>query len=114
MVQSSVEDNSSTSGVRITLIQVHRSSGKPPFYLIADGTGSTATYIHLPPLKLKMPVYSIDSPFLRCPGGLTVEVGIPGAAKLIVEAMVKVEPEGPFSIGGFSGELCSGTRYAAS
>ena len=103
MVQSPVEDNSPAPSARITLIQGRPSSGKPPFYLIADGTGSIATYIHLPPFKSNMPVYGIDSPLLRCPSRLTAEEGIPGAAKFIVEALVKAQPEGPFSIGGFSG-----------
>lgn len=49
MVQSPVEDVSPAPNARITLMQGRRSSGKPPFYLIADGTGSIATYLHLSP-----------------------------------------------------------------
>lgn len=113
MVQSPAEDLSPAPSGRITLMQGRRSSGKPPFYPIADGTGSIATYLHLSPFKSKMSVYGIDSPYLRCPSRLTAEVGIPGAAKLIFEALMRVQPEGPFSIGGFSGgamlsyEVCS-------
>lgn len=84
-------------------MQGRRSSEKPPFYLTADGTGSIATYLHLAPFKSKMPVYGIDSPYLRCPSRLTAEVGIPGSAKSIVEALIQAQPEGHFSIGGFSG-----------
>ena len=104
VVQSPVEDNSPAPSTRITLMQGRRSTGKPPFYLIADGTGSIATYVYLPPFKSKMPVYGIDSPYLRCPSRLIAEVGIPGAAKFIVEALIQAQPEGSFSIGGFSGE----------
>ncbi len=50
-----------------------------------------------------MPVSSIESPYLRYPSRLTAEVGIPGAAKLIVEALIQAQPDGPFSIGEFSG-----------
>ena len=90
--------------VRITLIQGRRpSSGDRLFYLIADGTGSVATYIHLPPFKSKLPVYGIDSPYLRCPSRLTPEGGIFRAAELIVEALIKFQPHGSFSLGGFSG-----------
>ena len=103
VVPSPVEDIPPAPSARITLMQGRRSSGKPPLYLIADGTGSIATYVYLPPFKSKMPVYGIDSPYLRCPRRLTAEVGIPGAAKLIVEALTKAQPEGPLSIGGFSG-----------
>ncbi|MCJ1312673.1 polyketide synthase pks13 [Agyrium rufum] len=97
-----VIDTSPLPSVRITLLQGRPSSGKTPFYLMADGTGSIATYIHLPTFKSKMPVYGIDSPFLRCPSRLTSQVGIPGVAKLIVEALLKAQPKGSFCIGGFS------------
>ena len=95
-------DTSLIPTVRITLLQGRPGSGKTPLYLMADGTGSIATYIHLPPFKSKMPVYGIDSPFLRCPSRLTSQVGITGVAKLIVGALVKAQPKGPVFIGGFS------------
>lgn len=95
-------DESPAPTVRIILLQGRPSSGKTPFYLMADGTGSIATYIHLPTFKSKMPVYGIDSPFLRCPSRLTGQVGIPGVARLIVAALVKAQPKGSFFIGGFS------------
>lgn len=103
-VQPSDNDNDKSPApiVRITLLQGRSGSGKTPFYLMADGTGSIATYIHLPAFKSKMPVYGIDSPFLRCPTRLTGQVGITGVAKLIVAALVKAQPKGPFFIGGFS------------
>ena len=103
MISSPDEDDSPAPSTRVTLLQGRPSSGKRPFYLIADGTGSIATYIHLPPFRSKMPVYGIDSPFLRCPKRMTREKGIRSAAKFIVEALVKFQREGPFSIGGFSG-----------
>ncbi|KAF2273801.1 polyketide synthase [Westerdykella ornata] len=103
IVSAPDDEKSITPSTRVTLLQGRPSSGKQPFYLIADGTGSIATYIHLPALKSKIPVYGIDSPYLRCPSQLTSKVGIPGAAKHIVEALVKFQPQGPFSIGGFSG-----------
>ncbi|KAF2143953.1 uncharacterized protein K452DRAFT_266997 [Aplosporella prunicola CBS 121167] len=103
MVSSPAEDDSPAPSTRPILLHGRPSSGKRPFYLIADGTGSIATYIHLAPLSSNIPVYGIDSPFLRCPSRLTTEVGFPGVAKIIVEALIKFQPEGPFSIGGFSG-----------
>jgi thioesterase domain-containing protein/acyl carrier protein len=101
-LHSKDSDTSPAPTVRITLLQSRPGPGKTALYLMADGTGSIATYIHLPAFKSKMPVYGIDSPFLRCPSRLTRQVGIEGVAKLIVEAMVKAQPKGPFFIGGFS------------
>jgi zearalenone synthase (nonreducing iterative type I polyketide synthase) len=101
-----IDDNSPLPRVRITLLKGGASSAaSPPFFMIADGTGSIGSYIHLPAhIQSKMKVYGVDSPYIRCPSRLTVDVGIPGAAKLIVEALLKKQPKGlPFWIGGFSG-----------
>lgn len=88
---------------RAILLHGRPGPGKTPMYMIADGTGTIATYIHLPPFNTDTPVFGIDSPFLRCPDQLTAEVGIVGAAKLIVDAINESRPEGPLYIGGFSG-----------
>lgn len=100
---TTVEDTSPQPRVRISILQGRPLPNKPQFFLIADGSGSIATYIHLSPAKVKMPIYGVDSPFLHCPSRFTPEAGIPAAAKLIVEAPLKAQPEGPFFLGGFSG-----------
>ncbi|OQV03524.1 polyketide product template domain-containing protein isoform 2 [Cladophialophora immunda] len=63
---------------------------------------SISTYIHLPAFKSKLPVYGVDSPFLRCPSRLTPEVGMEGVGKYVVDALVMAQPTGSFMIGGFS------------
>ncbi|KZN88913.1 Conidial yellow pigment biosynthesis polyketide synthase [Penicillium chrysogenum] len=101
-----IDESSPLPNVRMMLLKDGASkTGQPPFFLIADGTGSIGSYIHLPPhIKSGIRIYGVDSPYLRCPTRLTVDVGIPGAAKLIVEALLKKQPTGlPFWIGGFSG-----------
>jgi zearalenone synthase (nonreducing iterative type I polyketide synthase) len=74
---------------------------------VCDGTGSISNYIHLLKNQFPLAVYGIDSPFLRCPSRFTPEVGIPGAAKYMVEALIKAQPNAglsePILIGGFSG-----------
>ena len=106
-------DSSPAPSVRITLLQglpakstAAGTPTPPTFYLIADGTGSIATYIHLAStLHSKLRIYGIDSPFLRCPDKLTPQIGIPGCARLIVDALLKKQPNKtiPFWLGGFSG-----------
>ena len=86
----------------MTLLKGRPGPGKTPFYLMADGTGSIATHIHLPAFKTKTPICGVDSPFLRCPSRLTPEVGIEGAATYVVDALIKAQPSGSFIIGGFS------------
>ncbi|CAG7565804.1 unnamed protein product [Fusarium equiseti] len=56
-----------------------------------------------PRFKSQVPIYGIDSPFLRCPTRFTTDVGITGAARFITEALIKAQPEGAFLLGGFSG-----------
>jgi iterative type I PKS product template protein len=101
-VQEVDTDTSPLPSVRITLLQGRPNASKTPLYLIADGTGTVASYLHLRPFKSKQAVYGIDSPYFRCPSRMTSEVGIKGAAKLIVEALLKAHGAGPFMIGGYS------------
>ena len=101
-VQLQDNDASPQPTVRLTLLQGRAGQGKTPLYMMADGTGSIATYIHLPTFKSKTPVYGVDSPFLHCPSRLTNQVGIQGVARLVVAALIKALPTGSFYIGGFS------------
>jgi iterative type I PKS product template protein len=95
-------DLSPPPSVRITLLQGRPNAGKTPLYMIADGTGTVASYLHLRPFESKQAVYGIDSPYFRCPSRMTSEVGIEGVAKLIVNALIKAHDAGPFLIGGYS------------
>ncbi|TID00251.1 Non-reducing polyketide synthase cla3 [Colletotrichum higginsianum] len=96
---------------RITLLQGRPQAGKGRLYMSCDGSGTIATYIHLLRRQFPLPVYGIDSPFLRCPSRLTTQVGIPGIARLMVEALVESHPnaglteaeEDSIVLGGFSG-----------
>lgn len=88
---------------KIVLMQGKPTSKETPLFLIPDGSGTAATYIHLPQFSSGLPVYAIESPFLRCPGKLSRKTGIPGLAGLVVEAILKVRPQGPYLIGGYSG-----------
>lgn len=112
-----VETSEPPPKARIMLLQQGRPrAGAPPnkarLYLVCDGTGSISNYIHLLKHQYRLPVYGIDSPFLRCPSRFTLEVGIPGAAKYMVEALLNLQPNAglsdsdqgsPLLLGGFSG-----------
>lgn len=102
---------------RIMLLQRGRPrpgapTSKARLYLVCDGTGSISNYIHLLKHQFPLPVYGIDSPFLRCPSRLTPQVGIPGVARGMVEALISLQPsaglsgaqqESPILLAGFSG-----------
>ena len=70
--------------------------------MMADGTGTVASFIHLRPFKSKQFIYGIDSPYLRCPLRMNSKVGIEGVAKLVVDALIKTDSTGSFMIGGYS------------
>ncbi|KAK0728742.1 hypothetical protein B0T26DRAFT_768494 [Lasiosphaeria miniovina] len=103
-----IDPSTPLPSVRITLLQGRPSTAAKttPLYLMADGTGSVASYLHLRPFRGKRAVYGIDSPFLRCPSRLLAAKGstggIEGVASLIVDALVKAQATGPFLIGGYS------------
>lgn len=96
-------DYSTIPKAKIVLMQGKPTSKETPLFLIPDGSGTAATYIHLPPFPSGLPVYAIESPFLRCPGKLSRKTGIPGLAGLVVDAILKHRPNGPYLIGGYSG-----------
>jgi thioesterase domain-containing protein len=69
--------------------------------MIADGTGTVASYIHLRSFESNQVVYGVDSPYFRCPSRMS-GVGIEAVAKLTVDALIKAHGAGPFMIGGYS------------
>ena len=95
-------DMSPRPSVRITLLQGRPNAGSTPLYMMTDGTGSVASFIHLRPFKSNQVVYGIDSPYLRCPSRMNSSVGIEGVAKLIVDELLKSRSTGSFRIGGYS------------
>ncbi|KAL0931326.1 polyketide synthase [Colletotrichum truncatum] len=113
---SSVADDTAPSNepppkARITLLQGRPKAGKGRLYMVCDGCGTISTYIHLLRRQFPLPVYGIESPFLHCPSRLTTQVGIPGVAKIMVEALVEAQPNAGLSeadedsivISGYSG-----------
>lgn len=98
-----IDDTSPPLSARITLLQGRPSAAKTPLFLVFDGTGTVANFVHLRPFKSKQAVYGVDSPYFRCPSRMSSsKVGIEGMARFVVAAMVKAHPSGPFLIGGYS------------
>lgn len=101
---SNLEDNSPLPKTKVVLLYGRRP--KPDqmrLYLMADGAGTISNYMPLLVHKYCMPIYGMDSPFLRCPSRLTPPIGISDVARLMVETLVEFQPEGPLILGGYSG-----------
>jgi iterative type I PKS product template protein len=87
---------------RITLLQGRPNTSKTPLYMMADATGTVASYIHLRPFQSKQVVYGVDSPYFRCPSQMISNIDIEHVAKPIVDALIKAQGSGSFLIGGYS------------
>lgn len=85
---------------RSVFLQGRPNSGLTPLFFIADGAGSAASYINLPPFKSKLPVYALESPFLQDP--LEYTVPFEEVATIYVDEIQKICPSGPVILGGWS------------
>ena len=81
-------------------LQGRLTSGLPTFFLIADGAGSAASYISLPPFSSGLPVYALESPFLAAPNDWTYL--FEAVASMYVDEIRNVQPTGPYILGGWS------------
>lgn len=91
---------------RSVLVQGRAMSKAIPLFLVADGAGSAAAYIHLPPLPSGGKIYALESPFLSDPSKFAGS--LEDIAGLYLTAIRKAQPEGPYILGGWS----AGAVYA--
>jgi thioesterase domain-containing protein/acyl carrier protein len=83
------------------LLQGSMSSTEPPLFLLADGTGSVSSYIQLPAISGGRRIYGVESPFVRDPSAF-VDISVGDLADAFVASIRKVQPVGPYIIGGYS------------
>ena len=87
-------------------MQGRATSKATPLFLVADGAGSAAAYIHLPPLPSGRRIYALESPFLADPSKYTCRAE--QVSDIYLAALRKAQPEGPYILGGWS----AGAVYA--
>lgn len=93
-----VRDPKCTS--RCVLVQGRPNSDLIPIFFIADGAGSAASYINLPPFNPKRPVYALESPFLQNP--LEWNLTFEEVGTVYANEIQKLYPAGPILVGGWS------------
>lgn len=69
-------------------------------FLIADGAGSAAAYIHLPKISDVVQVFALESPWVKDPKNFTSTFS--EAAAIYLEAIRSKQPRGPYLLGGWS------------
>ena len=91
---------------RSVLIQGQSRSRAAPLFMTTDGSGTVESYIHLSALPEGRRIYALESPFLEDPD--TFDLSIEEMASIFVRTIRRIQPHGPYLIGGWS----AGSIYA--
>lgn len=91
---------------RSVLIQGQSRSRAAPLFMTTDGSGTVESYIHLRALPEGRRIYALESPFLKDPN--TFDLSIEEMASIFVRTIRRIQPHGPYLIGGWS----AGSIYA--
>lgn len=91
---------------RAVLIQGQSRSHAAPLFLTTDGSGTVESYIHLRALPQGRRIYALESPFLESPE--VFDLSIEEMASIFIRTIRKIQPHGPYLIGGWS----AGSIYA--
>ena len=67
---------------------------------LPDGSGSAQSYALFPEPASSIPIYGLDSPFYTCP--LDYSLSFSAVASVYVDAIRKIQPHGPYLLGGWS------------
>lgn len=82
------------------LLQGHRTKAKQTLFLFPDGSGSASSYAKIPPIAQDLVVYGFNCPFMTTPEQFTI--GIDGVAALYLAELRRLQPTGPYHLGGWS------------
>lgn len=91
---------------RSVLIQGRSRSRAAPLFMTADGSGTVESYIHLRALPEGHRIYALESPFLE--DSDTFDLSIEEMATNFIRTIRRIQPHGPYLIGGWS----AGSIYA--
>ena len=95
-----------TAVSRAVLIQGQSRSRSAPLFMTTDGSGTVESYIHLSALPEGRRIYALESPFLDDPA--TFDLSIEEMASIFIRTIRRIQPHGPYLIGGWS----AGSIYA--
>ena len=103
---SSRQQKIETAVSRSVLIQGQSRSRTAPLFMTTDGSGTVESYIHLGALPEGRRIYALESPFLDDPAAF--DLSIEEMASIFVRTIRRIQPHGPYLIGGWS----AGSIYA--
>ena len=83
------------------LLQGNPKTASRNLFLFPDGSGSATSYVSIPAIDSKnLAIYGLNCPFMKDPTSYTC--GIVGVSKLYLEEVMRRQPIGPYTIGGWS------------
>jgi len=83
------------------LLQGNPKTASRNLFLFPDGSGSATSYVSIPAIDSKnLAVYGLNCPFMKDPTSYTC--GIVGVSKLYLDEVMRRQPIGPYTIGGWS------------
>ena len=91
---------------RSILIQGQSRSTLAPLFMTTDGSGTVESYIHLRALPKSRRIYGLESPCLEDPS--VFDLSVEEMASIFVRTIRRIQPNGPYLIGGWS----AGAIYA--
>lgn len=82
------------------LLQGSPRTAEKTFWLVPDGSGSATSYIFMPDISRKVAVWGLNSPYMKTPE--EYHCGVKGMATKFIQEIKRRQPQGPYSIGGWS------------
>ncbi|KAH7027012.1 Alpha/Beta hydrolase protein [Macrophomina phaseolina] len=80
-------------------LQGNPTTASEKIFLLPDGSGAATSYAQIPPISPNICLYAINSPFLREPDQFS---SIEDATLTWVAEIRKLQPQGPYILGGWS------------
>jgi iterative type I PKS product template protein len=97
---STRQDRIDNAVSRAVLIQGQSRSRDAPLFMTTDGSGTVEAYIHLCALPNGRRIYALESPFLENTDSF--EWSIEEIATIFLRTIRRIQPKGPYLIGGWS------------
>ena len=83
------------------LLQGNVKTATRNLFLFPDGSGSATSYAGIPKVNAsKLAIFGLNCPFMKDPTSYTC--GIEGVSKLFLEEVIRRQPTGPYTLGGWS------------
>ncbi|KAL3472565.1 hypothetical protein BJX99DRAFT_262127 [Aspergillus californicus] len=82
------------------LITGNPRTARETVFFFPDGSGSATSYAPIPTIGANVCAYALNCPFLKAPEKFTC--GIPGVTALYLDEIKRRQPNGPYTLGGWS------------